>query len=241
MSNKKEEIVAVVATTPTATVAPGEAELSTKVTNLEKTAAAIVIENDEQYQAAAEFGRNLKNQSAAVTEFFAPIKKAAHEAHKQVCNREKEMLKPIGNAEKILKRTMSAYQQKVQEEQRKAEEERRKQEEAEKARLMAEAIAAEESGNTAAADEMFENAQMVEVAQRTPVAAPKPVRATGTAVITSWEIESIDLSKVPVEFMNQIIRPVDTAAVMRLIRESKGSVQIPGIKYKEVQNIQFRR
>lgn len=37
------------------------------------------------------------------------------------------------------------------------------------------------------------------------------------------------------------IRPVDRSAVMRLIRATKGQVHIPGVVYKEVAKVAFRK
>ena len=36
------------------------------------------------------------------------------------------------------------------------------------------------------------------------------------------------------------LRPVDQAAVMRLIRASKGQIEIPGITYRQVAKMSFR-
>ena len=56
-----------------------------------------------------------------------------------------------------------------------------------------------------------------------------------------WEITDIDLSKVPTSIAGVLIRPVDTAAVMKLIRASKGAIQIEGITYRETAKMSFRR
>lgn len=51
----------------------------------------------------------LKQKAAEVTEFFKPMKDTAYKAHKAICDREKEMLTPLRNAEKTLKKTMGDY------------------------------------------------------------------------------------------------------------------------------------
>lgn len=69
---------------------------------------------------------------------------------------------------------------------------------------------------------------------------PTP-KVSGVSTSTDWEIESIDASKVPTEVAGVIIRPVDEAAVKRLIRMSKGAVQIPGVVYKKTTKISLGR
>lgn len=236
--SKKEEVLAVV---EQSNMVSGEVELAKEVSGVESYAQQIRVINDEDYKQAAEFGRLLKQKSAEVTEFFKPMKKAAHDAHKQICDREKAMLAPIANAEKLLKRTMGAYQMEKQRKQREEEERLRAIAKAEEERLLAEAIRMEELGEKEMSEEHLENAQFVANAARNIVVNNNPVKAEGVSTSTDWEIESIDPSKVPVEFMNQVIRPVDERAVMRLIRASKGSIEIPGIKFKSVSKIAFRK
>ncbi len=56
----------------------------------------------------------------------------------------------------------------------------------------------------------------------------------------SCPITSIDLDKVPVTALGVLIRPVDERAVMKLIRDSHGTVNIPGITYAETPVLSFR-
>ena len=71
-----------------------------------------------------------------------------------------------------------------------------------------------------------------------PGGAPK---ARGVSASKDWEIVSISSKDVPLSVSGVEIRPVDKAAVMRLIRASKGSIQIPGIVYQEAAKMRFSR
>ena len=86
-----------------------EQQLNREVTDIEFQAEAMVIQNDEDYAAAGEFGKLLKQKAAQVTSFFKPMKDSAYQAHKAVCDREKAMLTPLKNAEKTVKSAMSNY------------------------------------------------------------------------------------------------------------------------------------
>ena len=235
---RKEEVLAVV---EQSNKAEGEVELSQAVSAVERQAQGILIRTDDDYKAAAEFGRMLKQKSSQVTEFFAPMKKAAHEAHKHICDREKAMLAPIANAEKLLKRTMGEYQMEQQRKRQEEEERLRALAKAEEERLLAEAIKMEEMGEKEMSEEHFENAQFMADAARTVVVPNETVKAAGVSSTIDWEIDIIDPSKVPVEFMNEIIRPVDEKSISRLVRKHKGNVSIPGVRIREVAKIAFRK
>ena len=72
-----------------------------------------------------------------------------------------------------------------------------------------------------------------------PVASTAKVK--GVSSSKDWEIVGINDAKVPVAIAGTVIRPVDNKAIMRLIRASKGTIQIPGVTYKEVMKISARR
>ena len=104
-----------------------EQQLNREVTDIEFQAESMVILSDDDYTAAGEFGKMLKQKAAQVTSFFKPMKDSAYQAHKAICDREKAMLTPLKNAEKTVKKAMGDYF---------AEQERKRQEaEAELARL----------------------------------------------------------------------------------------------------------
>lgn len=102
-----------------------EAEMSKEVTAVEAQAGQITIASQSDYEQAAAFGRLIKQKSAQIIDFFAPMKKAAHEAHQNICTREKEMLAPLISAEKTVKQIMGDYVME-QERKRREEEERLK-------------------------------------------------------------------------------------------------------------------
>lgn len=234
----QEIVTAVIGTTQKV---EGEAELSKAVTEIEFQAESIVITTDDDYRSAGEFGRLLKKKSAEVTEFFAPLKKSAHDAHKQICDREKQMLTPLVNAEKIIKKAMSAWAFE-QERKRKEEEERlRKLAEEEANRLIEHAIKAEASGNVEEATTAMMNAEVIEGAGKSIVLDATKPKVDGVSTSTDWEIESIDASLVPISISGMELRPVDIGAVKRLIKASKGKIEIPGVKYKEVVRMSFKK
>ena len=235
----KEEVLAVLDVAPGGFY--GEDELTKSVSAVEAQANAVVVKNDIDYQAAAEFGRMLKKKSAEVSEFFKPLKDAAHKTHKQICDREKAMLKPIAAAERAVKASMGKYVMWKLEEQQRIEEQLRRQAQEESDRLLDQAAALESSGNAQQANAMFANAQMVDAAARNIALERNAPKADGISTTTDWQIVSIDAAQVPVDVAGCVIRPVDESAVMKLIRASKGKVNIPGIKYQAIAKVAIRK
>lgn len=217
-----------------AVVAPTEEQaLTREVTYIEFQAEALVVENDDDYRQAAEFGKTIKQKATVVTEFFKPMKDSAYQAHKAVCDREKTMLKPLKNAEAIVKKTMGAYVTEQERKRKEQEEALRKAAAAERERKLAEASALERSGNTEKANEVFEEAIVMDEATTFTAPTRSAPKVSGVTTTKDWEIVEIDNRRVPTSIMGIEIRPVDKSAVMKLIRLSKGQVQIPGIVYQE--------
>lgn len=190
-----------------------------------------IITTDEQYQEAAEIGKEIKRRAKMVTDLFQPIKDAANKAHKAACAREKEMLVPLQEAEKAIKASMGAYVQEQERKRREAEEAARKAREEEVRRMLEQAVDLEQQGRKEEADEALENA---EVMSETPVVVSAPVPAAkGVTTKKVWEIRVTDHAKVPVYIMGVNIRPVDEMAIKKLVNASKGQIQIPGIEIIE--------
>ena len=124
---------------------------------------------------------------------------------------------------------------------REAEEAARRAAEEERERKLKEAMALEAAGDKEGAEAAVEEAVVMDEATGYSVPAPVKPKVSGVSTSKDWEITGIDTAKVPVNFNGMELRPVDQAAVMRLIRASKGSIAIPGIAYREVAKMSFRR
>lgn len=237
----KEVTESVVATVELPSGAVQEEQIQQEVSLVEERAKELVISTNEEYEKAAEMGQQIKVKAKVVTDFFKPMKDTAYQAHKAVCDREKTMLKLLQDAEKLLKKSMTAYFQEKERKRKIMEEKMRLEAEAEKERKLNEAASLEAEGKSDEAEMALMEAQMTEnmVATATVVMDTPKVKCVSNS--KDWEIETIDHEKVPVNFAGVEIRPVDEKAIMRLIRASNGSIQISGIKYKETIKVSIRR
>lgn len=235
--NEKEIMVATVPE-----IAPmEEQQLNQEVTDIEFKAESLLIETDADYEEAGRFGTMLKTKAAEVTDFFKPMKESAYRAHKEICDREKAMLKPLKNAEAAIKRAMSAYYQEKERQRREQEEALRRAVEAERERKVKEAEELEAAGDSDGAEAAMTEAVIMDSATSFSVPAATKPKSDGVSTTKDWEIVSIDPEKVPLAVAGVEIRPVDKSAVMRLIRASKGTIEIPGIAFKEITKMSFRR
>ena len=150
------------------------------------------------------------------------------------------MLAPLQEAESTLKGAMSSYLMEQEKKRLEQEERMRRLQETEAERLLNEAVESERNGDAEEAAARMEYAETLATATTVVQGTPTP-KVSGVSTSTDWEIESIDASKVPTEVAGVIIRPVDEAAVKRLIRMSKGAVQIPGVVYKKTTKISLGR
>ena len=113
--------------------------------------------------------------------------------------------------------------------------------EAESQRILDEAARLEQEGRGADAEAALTDAEIMEGAGRMAFVPGGVPKAKGVSTGKDWEIVSISDKEVPLSINGAMLRPVDQAAVMRLIRATKGTITIPGIVYKEVAKMSFSR
>lgn len=179
------------------------------------TATEIKVIDQKTYESANERIGLLQGLKKRVEDFFKPMKQKAQDAHKQICQQEKEQLSPILTAIDGLKQKTIAYY--AAEQQRIAAEQERQRKAAEE--LAALAAEAETQGDTETATEAVGLAA-VEEAKVTYSPSAK-----GTSMREVWRAEIIDADKVPRCFLI-----VDQAALDALAKSQKDKMNIPGVK-----------
>lgn len=219
---------------------PDETSLENEVGVFGERVNAVVVKDQTSYEAAAELVKEVKRIQKQVTEYWEPLRINAKAAYDAVLTRKKEMLTPLDKAEKALKKKMGDYATEVERRRKAAEEAIRRAAEAEIVKKLDEAADAEASGDADGAEYAMAEAEVMEgiaIGGGGKQAGPK---ADGVSQSKSWRITGIDPSKVPVEIMGVVIRPVDEKAIMRIIKATKGVIRIPGVEYEETVNISVR-
>ncbi len=221
-------------------VEESEGDLKREVTLAEQQAQSVTVASDEEYASAGEFTKSVKKMQKKVKEYWEPLRVSAKATYDDILARKKQMLDPLESAEKILKSKMSAYSMEKEKKRKAQEEAMRKLAEQEMARKLEEAAKAEAAGDSLGAEYAMAEAEVMEDVSISGGIRSQAPKANGVSQSKTWKITSIDSSLVPVTFSGVEIRPVDEKAVMRLIKESKGTISIPGVQYEETVSISIR-
>ncbi len=201
-------------------------------------AEALVVSNDNQYLTAGESLKQIKGTAKKVLDYWAPIKKSAHEVWKGICEKEKSMTDPLTKAEGIVKQKMLTYQRKVEAEKRAAEEELKRKLAEEQEKALAEAIKADEEGDAIGSVMAMAQAEALETIRPTVhMEAPKVV---GMSTRKTWKARIINEDKVPTKVNGMLVRPVDMSALNRLALMSKGTMKIDGVEFYQEESLGMR-
>lgn len=216
-----------------------DAELLDAVEHVRTTSAALPLANDAEYEALAVFLRDVAAPAQKrIEEWFAPLKKAAFDAHRAITQREKELLERLGVAE--ARRRLSAYL--TAREQRRAEEARAARaaaEEAERQRRMADAERLLEAGDDEAAERVLAAPlDQSAVAAAVPVDTGAP-KVAGVSSTETWDAVVYDA----VAFVRWLASGTDddvagrlhyvkfdTVALRRTAQAQRQLMNIPGVR-----------
>lgn len=228
-----EAVVATIDNNALVLDSPEEKGLGKEVSEIELRVSAMQVTDDLGYAAAGSLLKQVKAMQKKVKEYWEPLRVSAKKAYDNVLAKKKEMTDPIDGAEKILKRKMGDYTMEQERKAREEEERRRREAQAEIDRKLEEAAKLESQGDKTGSDFAMAEAEVYDqYASGVSVQAQRP-KVSGVSTSKTWKIKSIDPSKVPIFFNGVELRPVDTAAVLRMVKSSKGQISIPGVEIEE--------
>lgn len=210
-----------------------EQQLDREVSLIEQKASAVVVETDEDYVAASELTKQVKQMQKQVTDYWEPMRKSTYEAYTAVNQHKKQMLDPLASAEKILKKKTGDFTKKREQERIKQEEAMRRAAQEAMNRKLDEAADAEASGDALGAEFAMAEAELMESVSVNGGVHPKTPKVKGVSSSKTWKITKIESDKVPINFAGMELRPVDEKLVLQLIKTSKGTISIPGVTYEE--------
>ena len=202
----------------------------------------IVITNQEGYDYAIDVLKIIASIMRNIKEHHAPIKKAAKEAHTISVAAENKFLKPLADANIIVRQTISAWTTEQarlrQAEQKRLDDIARKQAEDERLKLALEAEDAGMPGETV--EEIIEHAEQV----YTPTAKATFVKDDKVSTRKTWAAEVIDIKLLCKAIVDG---KVPATAIMPnmlilngLARQQKENFDIPGVRAVSKDNISLR-
>lgn len=196
------------------------------------------IECQTDYENAAAALRKIKDQAKKIKEYWQGPKTAAKAAHQEIVDREKAMLSVLNSAEATIKASMKKYLDAVEKARREAEAEARRRQEEEAARLLEQAVQAEEKGDDQAVAVNMAMAEMVSEMPAPPsIEAPK---AVGVSTRKVWKARVVDPAKVPAYVNGMEIRSINMSALNSIARMTKGTATVPGVEFYEDSQISAR-
>ena len=205
------------------------AELEQGILSLADRALALKVTDNVTYGQAAEMLLGYKDLEKNIKTYFAPLKEAAHKAHKAITSRESDELAKLKPIETYLKGEIGVYQ--AGQERIRREEEARLRAEMEKAeeeRMIAEALMSEKEGDKEAAEAILSEPVYIPPPV-VPISTPK-VAGIATREVWKWEISSE--SAIPRQYLQ-----VNETAINGVVRSLKGACQIPGIKVYSIKEV----
>ena len=207
-------------------------EVEQKSLSIIDQAKAVVVTDPETYTVAGEMWKTIRDMMKEVADTFDPIITAAHASHKKALEQKAKYYKPLEDAQKGIKRLMSAYDEE-QERKRREEEERLKEEarKQEEERRLQEAIMAEEMGEPEEAAAILEEPVYV-----APVVVPKATpKLTGGPVYREvWAAEVVNIRELCKAVAEGRASTECVAANMptlnRMATALKSTMNVPGVR-----------
>lgn len=217
--------------------------------NLSAIAASIIVVDQNSYLSAGEFGKSLKLLRNKITDYFKPLKEAAHKAHKAITQKEAEELSPIDDADDIVRQAVTAYlneQARLQRvEQARLDAEAKKAADAERERLLKQAVKADEKGNAEKAEALIEKAEQVYVE---PVfALPTVAKTVKTTAGNMTAVKDIKVTVIDKKAFAAAIGagliPItcfeEKAGVLKSWVKSAGLKQIAGCRVEDILGVRL--
>ena len=217
-----------------------EAHLELQVSRFEQFARDMVISNDAAFASAGDLTREIKILQKKVEAYWEPIYRPAYTAYRSINEHKKAMIEPLRNAEAILKGKISCYLKEQEKRRREQEERMRRLALEEMERKLREAAVQDEAGDSLGAEFTMAEAEVLEGMALTASVMGNAPKAEGVSQSRTWRITEIDSALVPVSFSGVEIRPVDEKAILKLIRQHRGKISIPGVRFEEDYTVSVR-
>jgi len=213
-----------------------DVQLQQQVSPVVARAGNIIVQNAEQYGTAADFLKMVKEAQKKVKEYFEPMKTNAHQAWKEICNKENRMLDPLGKAESEVKTKMLTYQR-IEEEKRQAEQRRLQaiaDEKARKERERLEKEAAKLKTPELREQRLAEAETVIAPVIQVQTETPKVAGISTRKIWKSEVVSKIDFVKAAATDPNILaLLEIDVAKLNKIAQATKGQIQYPGVRFYE--------
>jgi hypothetical protein len=197
-------------------------QIEIEVSNISQQAMAMTVTDIVSYQEAGRVLLAFDKMKKNIVAYFKDLKKAADEAHKTICDREKEELAKLSPGLNYLNKAMTVYT--LAETAKRREEEERLRQIAVKAeeeeRLQA-AIQAEKEGDKEVAEAILSESVYV----HPPIVETQAPKIDGLAMAITWRWRITNEALIPRSYLMP-----DEVRINGVVRSLKSDCNIPGIE-----------
>ena len=210
-------------------------KVGAQVDAISALASSIIIANQEAYENAAQVLIDIKSHKKKVEELFGPQAKAAYDAWQTSLAQKKKFMKPLQDAEKVIKEKVSDYE---------IEQERLERERIEAAAKEAALAEAEMKAELDAQIEEAEDEEEKEILMESrdevyvPIVTPKPTIKKSTALASQKDIK-IEVTD-PIALLKAVVNGKLNLDINKLVNfkvgviksyaKATGTKAIPGVK-----------
>ncbi len=198
-----------------------EKEVTEKAVALVEQAKGIVILDDEQYAAAAEFLKGIVDLRREIKAVFDPIVDAAHKAHKAATAQRAAALKPVEEAEAIARRAVAKYREEQEAAKAAAIKEEEERRALEQTALEVTAESAIAAGDLEEAKAIYRDLHQL---MKEPSVQVTP-KVEGVTFREIWRFEITDEKALPREYLTP-----DLKKIGGYVSAMKGESNIPGVR-----------
>jgi len=190
-------------------------------------ATIIEVKDNKTNQLAVIFLKTLKSFQKEMKEEFNPAIEKANDLHKQLTGQRSRFLKPLQDAEQLVKQKVSDFlneQERIRlDNQRKEREKADAADKKRKADLEAQAKGHDEAGRPEKAEERRQQAE--ETHTPVPIVESNVTKQEGVSKKVTWKFEIINKNLIPTSYMMP-----DEKAIGAVVRALKGETKITGIR-----------
>ena len=191
-----------------------ELEIREKSEILYEASQEISIHNQKELKDVLEILKGIKRHRAKVVEYWYNTKGLARKAYKEICFKEKEMLKICNETERILKNEILSYKAIKEKNATKLSYEAEKHRQQEVDKLLNESVEAQENGDEETSKCKLQQAEMIEnLEKHTAKIFQKP---DGITTQKRWQVRILDNKSVPAFFNEMEIREINLKKLLEI-------------------------
>lgn len=207
---------------------------------MNKVASDIAVEDQADYEFAADSLGNITSRIKQLDEMRKKLKAPILEAGKNIDNLFREPISLGESAKKIVQRKMLDYVAKVEQERQEAEAEAARLAKKAKDEAEEEALALIDNGDDEGAQEILDNADVMPV----PVDFIEKPKAAGVSMRSNWKCKVVNMEKLLTAILNKkapiSLVQIDTVAANKYAKALKDTLDIPGLEFYNDANIAVR-